>query len=448
MTKRTRRTLFYSFVGVFILFSIIAVLVALGYGYDFVNNKIVKTGALGLTSNVGVSVYINDKLDGQTSFLSNSFTKNRLIPGEYTVRLERKNYISWQKNVNIIGGVFIDFPSVVLLPDNPKTETLIDKLRPAPETPAIYRDWLFYINSKGFLSYINIRSNNLKPVKEFDGLDGIKISSNYKIIAFNNNDEIIIASGAAAYLLNLSNGAIKPLNNPPIKNSSNFYFRNSILYSLNNNQLVAYDTSNFTSKILLKKISSFAVSDNSLVYLGVNADNLHFYSLTDNSESNPIDLPAGVNKVIQFIKHNNVGYLVLQSASSSMLYKLDANNLSKLSNRVNKISLSPSQNKLLYYNDNQISVLYLGDTGKQPYFNSGRQELITRMSKTIYNPTWYKDEEHILVNIDDTVTLIEIDGRGERNSSKLYDSDNFEYDARLNAIYTVKNTSLLKVNVD
>ncbi len=124
MTKNTRRVLFYSSIAVFILLSIIVLVLALGYRYDFIKNKLVKTGSFRVKINIGADVYMNDQLVGDTSFLSDTFSKNFLLPRTYSVRVEKTDYFSWQKNVEITAGVFTDFPSVVLLPKKLKEETV------------------------------------------------------------------------------------------------------------------------------------------------------------------------------------------------------------------------------------------------------------------------------------------------------------------------------------
>src|SRR5437762_802097 len=122
MTKKSRRTLFYSFIVIFLVLSILIVFVAFGYGYDFAHNRLVKTGALGIKSNVGAHVFLNSKEQGQTSFFNNSFSKGHLIPGEYNLKLESDNYQGWEKKVQVEGGVYTDFSSIFLIPKNLKIQ--------------------------------------------------------------------------------------------------------------------------------------------------------------------------------------------------------------------------------------------------------------------------------------------------------------------------------------
>lgn len=117
MSKRTRLFLFIFAVIIFVVLSYLTVVYSLGYRYDFVHRTFLPTGSFRLVANTGADVYINELLAGKTSFLSNSFSKSRLLPRTYLVRMEKTGYHPWQKNITIGGGLFSDYPKIVLLPE-------------------------------------------------------------------------------------------------------------------------------------------------------------------------------------------------------------------------------------------------------------------------------------------------------------------------------------------
>lgn len=119
MKRQTRREFFFISTLVFIIFSWLAVLYALGYKYDFVQNQFLKTGSFEISASTDAQIYINNELAGTTSFLSKSFSKSRLLPRTYTVRVQNEKYQPWQKLVDIKAGVFSDFPRTVLVPQDP-----------------------------------------------------------------------------------------------------------------------------------------------------------------------------------------------------------------------------------------------------------------------------------------------------------------------------------------
>ncbi len=116
MERKTRRFLFYSAIIVFLLLGYGLVVYALGYRYDFIKGKFQKTGSFQVQTNIGASVYLNDELAGETSFLTNSFAKSRLLPRAYAVRVQRRDSQSWQKNIEVEPGALASYPNIILLP--------------------------------------------------------------------------------------------------------------------------------------------------------------------------------------------------------------------------------------------------------------------------------------------------------------------------------------------
>ncbi|PIR41739.1 MAG: hypothetical protein COV30_02115 [Candidatus Yanofskybacteria bacterium CG10_big_fil_rev_8_21_14_0_10_37_15] len=117
MTKATKRGLFYSAVVIFILASYIMIFYAQGYKFNFDDFGFYRTGSIHIKTNIGADVYLDDKKSGSTSFLSNSHTINGLLPGEYPVRVQRKdNYSFWEKNIRVEEGLVSEFSKIVLFP--------------------------------------------------------------------------------------------------------------------------------------------------------------------------------------------------------------------------------------------------------------------------------------------------------------------------------------------
>lgn len=116
MTKHTKRILFYSAVIVFVLLSYVVILYAQGYKYSFSEGKFFRTGSIFVKSNEDSKVYLNDKFLNSTSFFGNSYTISGLLPGQYTVRLQKDNFSSWQKKISVEEGLVNDYSRILLLP--------------------------------------------------------------------------------------------------------------------------------------------------------------------------------------------------------------------------------------------------------------------------------------------------------------------------------------------
>ncbi len=116
MKKRNRRIAFYICAVIFVVLGYVTILYAQGYKYSFNDGKFLRTGAISLKANTDAKVFVQDVLEGTTSFLTDSFSKGRLLPGRYTVKLEKEDYSTWKKTVVVEEGKVTDFPRVLLLP--------------------------------------------------------------------------------------------------------------------------------------------------------------------------------------------------------------------------------------------------------------------------------------------------------------------------------------------
>ncbi|MDP2647701.1 MAG: hypothetical protein Q8P35_00435 [Candidatus Yanofskybacteria bacterium] len=115
MTKRTRRVLFLLAILLFIAASFIAVAYAQGYKYSFEDKEFVHTGAISLKTNTDAKIFFDDELHGSTSFIGSSYGIDRLLPGDYKLRLYREGFSPWEKSVAVQEGMRVDFPRILIL---------------------------------------------------------------------------------------------------------------------------------------------------------------------------------------------------------------------------------------------------------------------------------------------------------------------------------------------
>lgn len=167
MRKKTRRILFFISVTLFILIGWGTVLFALGYKYDFVQNNFFKTGSFELKSNVPAEIYINDELAGDTSFLTNSYSKSRLLPRTYRVRVEKDGFQTWQKLVKIEAGFLASFPRAILVPEDLDKSTVAStSIRNITVKNFDAEEGLAMIGNKQKLESINLKTGEKKELKQ------------------------------------------------------------------------------------------------------------------------------------------------------------------------------------------------------------------------------------------------------------------------------------------
>ena len=264
------------------MLSYIVIMYAQGYKYSFSENKFLRTGAISLKVDTDAKVFLNDELEGGTSFFSNAYSMDRLLPGVYRVSVQKDGYSSWSKTVTVEEGLVVDFPSVMILPEEGEDEqTLFDEV-----------DLLF---------------KELKPIPTLNPTPVPK-------------------------------PRISPSPTPKIETPFVLDVKNKKLFQNTNQELKGI------------------------------ADNIEGFRLSEN------------------------------------------------------------ENKLIWWTDNELWVLWLEDINYQPFHKKGDKELIIRFVQRIQNASWFRDEDHVILELErfdsknrpySIYQVIEIDKRGGVNIIEL-----------------------------
>lgn len=195
MLKRTRRTFFYLSVLLFIILSYVVVLFALGYKYDFVQKKFFKTGSLEVKTNIAAQVYINDELAGDTSFLGDSYSKGRLLPRVFSLRLDSEGRQSWQKLVKVEAGFLSSFPKVVLVPDDFIEETVASSSLANITIKSFDRErGLALIGNKQKIEAISLKNGKVETLKQLPAAkpineqEGVLSPDGNKLVLFTDHE--------------------------------------------------------------------------------------------------------------------------------------------------------------------------------------------------------------------------------------------------------------------
>lgn len=111
-----------------ILFLLIAGLSLIySFGYRLGDTGIVRTGGLFVASSpsLDVNIFVNDKHIKKTSLISRSAFLQSLRPGEYSVRIERENFRTWEKPINVESELVTEVRAL-LISDSPRAKVLAD----------------------------------------------------------------------------------------------------------------------------------------------------------------------------------------------------------------------------------------------------------------------------------------------------------------------------------
>jgi len=114
---KTRQRYFLLLTIAFVIIAPLLVLYASGYRLSR-NFELIKTGGIYVEVPIsGASFYLNDELKGSGSLFQRNFFIQNLIPGTYTVRIDREGFQDWRKTFTIL-PTFIANGRALLLPLN------------------------------------------------------------------------------------------------------------------------------------------------------------------------------------------------------------------------------------------------------------------------------------------------------------------------------------------
>ena len=135
---------------------------------------------------------------------------------------------------------------------------------------------------------------------------------------------------------------------------------------------------------------------------------------------------------------------VFETGGKLYLFEKDSKVFNLLAKNVKGVEFSSDNEKLLWWTDNEIWVMWLKDVFSQPYRKAGDKEIIMSSPNKIIQAIWFtKTNEHIIYSLagqndQAQIKITELDSRDQRNTFDIYSAKNPE-------IYWNGNDNLLYI---
>ncbi len=463
MTQRTRLTIFLFLLVLFLLVAPLAVFYSLGWRFDWKTKKIIQPGIFYFKVwPKNVEIYLNNNLEEKTDFFFGSVLVENLLPGNYNVEIKREGFHSWEKTLEIEKRQATEVKNIVLIPENPNFIVISKGTEDfffSPDNEKIIlknksnlvseeQSWslkLFELE-KNVKSHLieekDILEKKVHPVRDSENSEKTQtgsISNGVHLIdlKFSPDSKRVLLKVEAKeqlmyYLLEIDVAPtiLTPLDFLDSSDIKEIYFDakdSQKLFIL----LVPTDetgegggelnevhlTDEKISLTPLKNIIAFSVSNSNIYYL----DSSGFLFKTDYSferqeKLNIISFPI-IEKAEYKITASNSNIFLEEN---DILYVFDGNKKSfqKLLEPIKNFRISPDSQKMLYFNDYEIWVLFLGYQYEQPQKESGEKLFITRFSEKIDEVFWYTNH-YLIFNTGDKIKVAEIDDRDRINIVEL-----------------------------
>ncbi len=137
---------------------------------------------------------MNDKFLGNTSFFGNSYRIEGLLPGVYTIRVQKNDYSTWQKSANVDEGFVNEFSKILLLPKDEKEFEELNKeialiFPPSAMTPRLAASTASasepFVLKRGVLSIVSEASEKIA-----DNVKGFVLSKDKNKLAWWTANEV------------------------------------------------------------------------------------------------------------------------------------------------------------------------------------------------------------------------------------------------------------------
>jgi hypothetical protein len=437
MTLKFRRFLYITFI---LLFLIIAPLIALyGAGYDLnlKNIGLQKTGIFILDSDPdGARITIKSELNNfnLSTIFSKIFNKSeniytpakikKMVPGEYTIHIEKPGYWPWEKKLSIFPGESTFAENIKLFKNDSQVLASAGQIN----NTVLSHDGNFMLLDRGrdaILISVN-DANELWPTVKNDlgtlpawSPDDQRILIGNKI--FDTND--LLADSTAAPRVDLS-GFIST-SSKAIKwgNGNKIYYLIDKLKKdkQKNADLILVSVDARTSRTIFsdKMISDYMLSGNQLITIEKNnrASSLDIYDSNNYKLTRTINLPAGdyyfkkpYNNYIVLSDANRNVFIIDPAADESAVLKKKIGNCNSL--------IWINKEKIIFSGDFEIWQLDL---------STDQQNIITRISAEISDIFILPSQDYIIYATKNNIYALELDERDRRNLTKLVEMENIKF---------------------
>ncbi|MDO8633362.1 MAG: PEGA domain-containing protein, partial [Candidatus Wildermuthbacteria bacterium] len=366
MTKRQRTFLFFTAAILFFATTPAVVLYSQGWRLDWDHKTLTHTGGLYVRVNPPrASVFLNDSFVKRTDFFFDSAFITNLLPGEYSLRVEKEGYIPWKKTLSVQSSQVTEAKEVILFPENIAFQTLFSSIKnmwPSPNAS-------LYIFQK-----------------QID-------SKNWELISWNsqNKKETVLL--------------FETSNNTSIENIAWSEDLKNVLVEISKNEKPRYliwDLTGQETDACVRTpcdLDFITSSINKVIFSPINSKEVIFSTL------------AGSSSVIQ-----KANYITRQKstalAQDVISFTAEGKKLLWLEEISNSVTLyleSPDKKKLAFVNDSRLMVFF---------FETKKQVLLGTFTKAPKSLSWLGNE-HILFSSGESINVAELDARGTSNIVQL-----------------------------
>ncbi|MFA5753843.1 MAG: PEGA domain-containing protein [Patescibacteria group bacterium] len=403
MSKKVRDYLFYLFVIVFVLATVIISLYASGYKFNLswppkFNRLLLKTGMLIVDSNPsGADIYLNDRqvtshsiLPWEKKHLTTAAKVKNILPGEYSLRIEREGYWPFKKKINIYSGQTTFAENINLFRSD-----LPFLVSPAAAGPLELSGSKKYLYVGGNQKIITLKDGAEKTIQA-----ELSTIRNGSVGQWLKNSDRLLLDGWL-----IETGKNNPVNYRAVigLDAINWHYEENSnrLYYQHKDSLSYFDIDDKTGQLVLSAdqiIDYYPLGDN--IFLIIKQDKKIFLRRYELATGQITSLAALPTAGAYHFTADQYGRLELYDQTNRTLYLINpqalSENLSKIADAISWQWLD--ENTILYNNSWEIHSFDL---------KTNNVSLITRVAEEITKIIWHQDKNYLVFATDKTLNTID-----------------------------------------
>lgn len=394
-----RRIVYIFFIIVFLVVAPLVILYTQGYRYNFERRAIQKTGIM-IVSSIPrkADIYLNN-----TRYTERQTPAKieRVLPGDYEIRLEKEGYHTWQKRLPVFenGSTFAE--DVILWKKS--SPTIIATTSITAWQQQAGRGEIALLSDSGSLATFNPERGQIAINANVDVGEQQSLTwsaSQKKVLS-----KITNAQGAQCEITSFEIFKNPETQALPSEYINCFwdYSNDAIIYGAKKDQGIwRFDTFTKKEQFIGRTTSTSALLIKNNAVYSHDGVSVWRQNITNATIEKIVDAPCAKCQFVQ----TNSRYLLLQDTEKEQIHFINETgqqkNVTVPAKNINWLN----DHVLLFYNNWE---LWIYDLDKD------QPELITRFGTPVISAIWHPEGRHIFLTTNNEVKVIELDNRELRN---------------------------------
>jgi len=420
MNLLIRRIIFGFFIIAFVILAPILILYSSGFRYDAVRGQLIQTGTILVEGDTieSASIFLND--EREAPLLKKETFLDTIIPGEYTVRIEKEGYYPWERRYTVDSRRTTFIQDIVLIKDSFPAQIISDTVELISYSPDTR--YAAYASASGtYLLDLTTgeRSELFANDTKINSFDWAPSSKKLLVTTLPYAAHVIPVTGSPSTPQSLNALAFESLQWDE-KNDSTVYgiFQNN-LYQIDlvsNARTIIPRPNTENELVAFMGINKDIFS----IYSGSESGQLYKYSALLNSQV-PV-APVQPSDAYTFITGND-DYITLLNERLGKVTIINKNPLAQedifsqgiLTFNAQAAQWHPNAHRILLYDGIKISYFDL---------STNSEILINRYGEPVEEMLWHPSYDTLILQFSDRIELIDLDtSNGTRNTYTTVDFD-------------------------